>query len=80
MANHKSALKRIRSNEAKRVLNRYQHKSTRTAIKRLREATDKTAAQAPRSGSTLITEALPGNEQGFSRLDDLENRPCPVSW
>jgi small subunit ribosomal protein S20 len=45
MANHKSALKRIRSNEAKRVLNRYQHKSTRTAIKRLREATDKTAAQ-----------------------------------
>ena len=45
MANHKSALKRIRSNEAKRVLNRYQHKSTRTAIKRLREATDKSKAQ-----------------------------------
>jgi small subunit ribosomal protein S20 len=45
MANHKSALKRIRSNEAKRVLNRYQHKSTRTAIKKLRGTTDKTAAQ-----------------------------------
>ena len=45
MANHKSAIKRIRSNEAKRVLNRYQHKSTRTAIKKLRETTDKTAAQ-----------------------------------
>ena len=45
MANHKSALKRIRSNEAKRVLNRYQHKSTRTAIKKLRTTTDKTAAQ-----------------------------------
>ena len=29
MANHKSALKRIRSNELKRVRNRYQHKSTR---------------------------------------------------
>ncbi len=38
MANHKSALKRIRSNEAKKVRNRYQHKSTRTAIKKLREA------------------------------------------
>lgn len=38
MANHKSALKRIRSNEAKRLRNRYQHKSTRTAIKKLREA------------------------------------------
>ncbi len=45
MANHKSALKRIRSNEAKRLRNRYQHKTTRTYIKRLREATDKTEAQ-----------------------------------
>ena len=41
MANHKSALKRIRSNEKKRVLNRYQHKTTRNAIKALRLATDK---------------------------------------
>ncbi|WP_179345561.1 30S ribosomal protein S20 [Winogradskyella ursingii] len=40
MANHKSALKRIRSNEKKRVLNRYQHKTTRSAIKKLREITD----------------------------------------
>ncbi len=46
MANHKSALKRIRSNEAKRVLNRYQHKSTRSAIKKLRELTDKKEAEA----------------------------------
>jgi len=44
MANHKSALKRIRSNEKKRVLNRYQHKTTRNAIKSLRLATDKTEA------------------------------------
>lgn len=45
MANHKSALKRIRSNEAKRVLNRYQAKSTRTAIKKLRATTDQSEAQ-----------------------------------
>ena len=45
MANHKSALKRIRSNEAKRVLNRYQAKSTRTAIKKLRATTEASAAQ-----------------------------------
>ncbi len=45
MANHKSALKRIRSNEAKRVLNRYQAKSTRTAVKKLRATTDATQAQ-----------------------------------
>lgn len=44
MANHKSALKRIRSNEAKRVRNRYQHKSTRTAIRKLRATTDKAEA------------------------------------
>ncbi|MEY8848257.1 30S ribosomal protein S20 [Psychroserpens sp. XS_ASV72] len=37
MANHKSALKRIRSNEKKRLTNRYQHKTTRGAIKKLRE-------------------------------------------
>lgn len=45
MANHKSALKRIRSNEAKRVRNRYQHKTTRTFIKRLRDTKDKNEAQ-----------------------------------
>jgi small subunit ribosomal protein S20 len=45
MANHKSALKRIRSNEAKRLRNRYQHKTTRTFIKKLRHTTDKTEAE-----------------------------------
>ncbi|MEO6348191.1 MAG: 30S ribosomal protein S20 [Aquaticitalea sp.] len=40
MANHKSALKRIRSNEAKRLTNRYKHRTTRNAIKKLRETTD----------------------------------------
>ena len=44
MANHKSALKRIRSNESKRVLNKYQHKTTRNAIKKLRETTNKKEA------------------------------------
>ena len=46
MANHKSAEKRIRANEAKRVRNRYQHKTTRTIIKRLKGTTVKTEAQA----------------------------------
>lgn len=45
MANHKSALKRIRSNEAKRLRNRYQHKTTRTFVTRLRNTTDKSEAQ-----------------------------------
>lgn len=36
MANHKSALKRIRQSEVRRERNRYQHKTVRTMIKRLR--------------------------------------------
>lgn len=44
MANHKSSLKRIRSNAAKRLRNRYQAKTTRTFIKRLRAAIDKKSA------------------------------------
>ncbi len=46
MANHKSALKRIRSSETRRLRNRYQHKTTRNAIKKLREVTDKKEAEA----------------------------------
>jgi len=36
MANHKSSIKRIRSNEAKRVRNRYQAKTVRSLIKDLK--------------------------------------------
>lgn len=45
MANHKSALKRIRSSETRRLRNRYQLKTTRTYVKRLRETTDKSEAE-----------------------------------
>jgi ribosomal protein S20 len=44
MANHKSAEKRIRANEIKRVRNRYQHKTTRSFIKRLKASTVKAEA------------------------------------
>jgi small subunit ribosomal protein S20 len=36
MANHKSALKRIRSNHTKYLRNRYQYKTTRNAIRDFR--------------------------------------------
>lgn len=41
MANHKSALKRIRSNETRRVRNRYYHKTMRNALREFRAMTDK---------------------------------------
>ena len=44
MANHKSALKRIRSNEKKRLRNRFQHKTARNAVRKLRATTDKKEA------------------------------------
>jgi small subunit ribosomal protein S20 len=44
MANHKSAKKRIRSNDAKRVINRYQAKTTRNLLKDLRTTKDKAEA------------------------------------
>jgi small subunit ribosomal protein S20 len=45
MANHKSALKRIRSNESKRLRNKYQHKTTRNAVRDLRATQDKKEAE-----------------------------------
>lgn len=44
MAHHKSALKKIRQNELKRVRNKYYARSTRNAIKKLREETSKEEA------------------------------------
>jgi small subunit ribosomal protein S20 len=44
MANHKSALKRIRSNNKKRLRNRFQHKTARNAIRKLRSLTTKKEA------------------------------------
>ncbi len=46
MANHKSALKRIRQIKVRRERNRYVFKTTRNAIRDLREETDKKAASA----------------------------------
>ena len=44
MANHKSAQKRIRSNDVKRLRNKYQHKTTRNAVRKLRSLKDKKEA------------------------------------
>jgi len=61
MANHKSALKRIRSNEAKHLRNKFQHKTTRNAIKNLRALEKKKEAE----------ELMPGV---FSMIDKLAKK------
>ena len=45
MANHKSAIKRVKQSEQRRLLNKYQAKSTRNAIKELRNTTKKDKAE-----------------------------------
>ncbi len=45
MANHPSAKKRVRSDNAKRLRNRYYAKSTRTAIRKLKSISQKEEAQ-----------------------------------
>ncbi len=44
MANHKSALKRIRANETRRVSNRYYSKTMRNAVRKFRAMENKTEA------------------------------------
>jgi len=44
MANHKSALKRIRQIATRTLRNKYQHKTTRNAVRALKNATDKKEA------------------------------------
>ena len=58
MANHKSALKRIRTSEKKRVLNKYQHKTTRNAIKAIRLATVKSEASEKLSSVISMIDKL----------------------
>ena len=44
MATHKSAIKRIRQTEKRRLLNKYFHKTTRNAIKKLQDMKTKKEA------------------------------------
>jgi small subunit ribosomal protein S20 len=58
MANHKSALKRIRQNEKRRALNSYYHKTMRNALRALRSSSDKKE----------VAEMLPKVESMIDRL------------
>ena len=61
MANHKSALKRIRQTEKRRLHNKYYYKTARNAVKKLRSITDTNEA----------TELLP---KVISMVDKLVKR------
>jgi len=75
MANHKSAIKRIRSNNAKRLRNKYVHKTTRNAIRILRATTDKKEASTllPKV-SSMIDKLAKKNIIHKSKANNLKSK------
>ncbi len=61
MANHKSAKKRIRSNDKKRLRNRFYAKGARRAVKRLRSATQKEEALEKLPGVISLIDRVAKN-------------------
>ena len=59
MANHKSALKRVRQSATRNERNRYQHKTTRNAVRKLSSLSDAKEATKllPEVNSMLATVA-----------------------
>ena len=62
MANHKSALKRIRQTASRRLRNRYYSKTCRNAVRRVRKMTDKAEAQAAFVKLTAMLDKLAGKK------------------
>jgi small subunit ribosomal protein S20 len=74
MANHKSAKKRIRSDEKKRDRNRYQHKTTRNAIRDLRASTDaKEATEMLPKVSSLLDKLAKTNVIHKNKASNLKS-------
>ena len=61
MAHHLSAKKRIRQTESKRVKNKYYARTTRSAVKKLRDTTDKEAATEQYSEVVSMLDRLTKN-------------------
>jgi len=62
MANHKSAIKRIRQSEARRLRNRYYSKTMRNAVRNLRKMEDPKAAAEALPKVTAMLDKLAGNK------------------
>ena len=58
MANHKSAWKRIRSNDKKRIQNRYHGKTMRNAIKKFKSIEVKADADAQLPGMVSMIDKM----------------------
>ncbi|MBN1112703.1 MAG: 30S ribosomal protein S20 [Bacteroidales bacterium] len=74
MANHKSAIKRIKQNEKKRAHNKYYAKTTRNAVKQLRDLTDKaTAAELLPKVSSMLDKLAKINVIHNNKASNLKS-------
>ena len=60
MANHKSAIKRIRQSETRRLRNRYYSKTMRNAVRNIRKMTDAKEATEAMPKVTAMLDKLAG--------------------
>ena len=75
MADHKSAIKRIKQTETKRLLNKYKYKTTRNAVRDLRTTTDKKEATAmlPKV-SAMLDKLTKTNIIHKNKADNLKSK------
>ena len=75
MANHKSAIKRIRSSQAKRTANKLQHKTARNTIRNLRNNSNKKDAkkQLPKVIS-LLDKLVKKNIIHLNKASNLKSK------
>ena len=75
MANHKSALKRIRQTQARNLRNRYYAKTMRNAVRNLRKMTDKTeAAEAYKKVSSMLDKLGRKNVISKNKAANLKSK------
>ena len=75
MANHKSAIKRIRQTLTRRLRNRYYAKTARNAVRKLRASTDKTqASELFKKVSSMLDRLAKNNVIHKNKAGNLKSK------
>ena len=75
MANHKSAIKRIRQTLTRRLRNRYYAKTARNAVRKLRATTDKTeASELYKKVSSMLDRLAKNNVIHKNKAGNLKSK------
>jgi len=75
MANHKSAIKRIRQTLTRRLRNRYYAKTARNAVRKLRASTDKSqASELFKKVSSMLDRLAKNNVIHKNKAGNLKSK------